>query len=92
MYMDNDITKEQWLSKQKEYANKLEQLEKHVLSSEQGDEIFINEGKKIIELVKNTYSLYLSQNAEEKKKLLETIFWNITLDGENVHYEYKRPL
>ena len=48
-------------------------------------------GGELLELLENLYPRYISQNKEEKKKLLKIIFSNLTLEGRNIGYTYKKP-
>ena len=52
---------------------------------------FINEGKNIIDVAKQTYNLYKQQTTEEKRRLLNIIFESITVKDRLIHYTYKKP-
>ena len=55
------------------------------------NEEFINKGKNIIEYSKQAYNLYKNQDIEEKRKLLDILFENITLENRLVKYTYRKP-
>lgn len=60
-YLSENIIKEKWLEKSNAYKIQIEKLkdELNKNKNEKSDTSFINEGKKIIELSKKAYSLYL---------------------------------
>lgn len=91
LYMDGELEKDLWTEKNNEYTKKRIELENKLGNSKNSDEEFLNRGRKIIELSKRTYSLYLKQNDEEKRKMLKILFSNINLTGEKLSYEYNRP-
>lgn len=91
LLVEGKISQEIFDKKNASYDKEIEALEAQIRTSKLEDEIYINEGKKIIEQAKQLYSLYLKQNTYEKRKMLKNIFSNLILDGENLHYEYNRP-
>ena len=52
---------------------------------------YYDEGVKIIETLKNAYWLYKQQPNEEKRKFLNYLLSNCTLEGEKVSYNYNLP-
>ncbi len=91
MHLLGDINKEVWEEKNSQYEKQKDRLQSQINAYKTVDGKFLNEGKKIIELAKHTYSLYSKQNLEEQRKLLKIIFSNFTLNGEKVSYEYNTP-
>ena len=91
LYIDGEIEKDFWTEKNNEYTKKRIELEKQISNYKNSDDDFLNRGIKIIELAKHTYSLYLQQNGEEKRKMLKILFSNTKLVGEKLSYEYNRP-
>lgn len=49
------------------------------------------EGIKILETLKNAYRLYQRQPLSEKRKMLNYLLSNVTLNGEKVSYDYNLP-
>lgn len=90
-FIDGNINKVIYDKKYHELSNQLEKLEEKIKINNSGDKEFINEGQKIIEQAKCLHSVYLKQNKEEKQKMLKTIFQNLWLDGQNLHYTLKKP-
>ena len=52
---------------------------------------FYEEGVRIIETLKNAYWLYKQQPNTEKRKMLNYLLSNCTLEGEKVSYDYNLP-
>lgn len=52
---------------------------------------FYEEGTRIIETLKNAYWLYKRQSISEKRKMLNYLLSNVTLNGEKVSYDYNLP-
>ena len=49
---------------------------------------YYEEGVRIIETLKNAFSLYLQQTPSEKRKMLNYLLSNCTLEDEKVSYNY----
>ena len=52
---------------------------------------YYEEGVRIIETLKNAFSLYLQQTPSEKRKMLNYLLSNCTLEDEKVSYDYNLP-
>lgn len=72
---------------QKEILNIGSQLKAHSNSNYS----YLDQGAKIIELARNAYPMYLQQEPAEKRKLLQILLSNCTLNGCDLHYNYKKP-
>ena len=46
---------------------------------------------RILELAQNAYSFYVKQEPREKRKLLDRLLSNCTLDGLTLYPTYKKP-
>lgn len=91
IYMDGDIEKDVWSKKTIDIDTQLKQLEKQLETMDLSGKQFINEGKNIIDVAKQTYNLYKQQTTEEKRRLLNIIFESITVKDRLIHYTYKKP-
>jgi hypothetical protein len=58
-------------------------------STETGDTAL--DAQKIFELANSAYSLYVSQNSDEKAKLLKLVFSNFSIDAVSVCPTYRKP-
>ena len=74
----------QWKEDQEKISR---QIEKHKKANVNYFEI----GLKIIELSKRLYSAYLEKNNEGKRKILDILLSNCTLNAGNLCYNYRRP-
>ena len=91
IYMEGDIKKDVWTKKTIDIDTQLKQLEKQLETMELSGKQFINEGKNIMDVAKQTYNLYKQQTTEEKRRLLNIIFENITVKDRMLNYTYKKP-
>ncbi len=91
LYMDGQIDKKTWSEKSLYFEEQLTNLQNQLNTQKSKGENFINEGKKIIEVVKHTPSLYLKQNIQEKHKMLKILLSKCTLKDGKLSYEYNRP-
>lgn len=91
IYMEGDIQKDVWTKKTIYIDTQLKQLEKQLEIINLSGKQFINEGTNIIEVAKQTYNLYKQQTTEEKRRLLNIIFENITVKDRVIHYTYRKP-
>ena len=90
MYLDGDITKEEWHDKKQSFNNQLsiyeKQLKRMIICKR-----FIDEGKNIIKLAKTTFDSYKNQSVDEKRKLLHVIFDKFTIENRTVKFTYRKP-
>ena len=52
---------------------------------------YYEEGVRILELLKNAYSLYSKQNNNDKRKMLKYVLSNCTINNKKVSYDYNLP-
>ena len=91
LYMDGDIDKQKWSEKNYQYETEIERYKNELKNFKLTSDEFIDKGKNIIELSKQTYNLYKKQTAEEKRRLLEVMFEQITVENRLIKYTYKMP-
>lgn len=89
--LDGIITEEFWAEKHNEWNNELSILLRKMEMNRNANKDYMDLGIKLLELVENLYSRYISLSQEEKEKTLKIIFQNFYLDGENAGYTYKKP-
>jgi len=70
-----------------EQSTIVEQIERY----KRADGNYVDQGVRIIELAQQAYPLYLRQNASEKRRLLNFVLSNCTLDGLTLYPTYKKP-
>lgn len=89
--LDGEISNEFWRTKKLEWEGKLRENENELHAYTEADKNYYEKGNKIVELVKNTYTTYLSRSNEEKKKLLKILLSNIFLTNGKASYTYNLP-
>ena len=89
--LDGEINKEEWQEKNLKWKEELEEISNKIKSYNVANAKYYEEGIKIIELLKNAYSLYSRQNNTEKRKMLKYVLSNCTIKDEKVSYEYNTP-
>ena len=73
---------------QTEMSNISDQTERH----KNADISYLSQGIHILELVNKAHALYLKQNHSEKRKLLNDLLSNCTMDGVNLYTPiYRKP-
>jgi site-specific DNA recombinase len=90
--LDGNITEDFYLKMFEEYDNKKYDLEfKLNQFSEANTENYIT-AERILKLCRDALELFESSKMEEKRKILNFVFWNLKLDGKNLQYKLKTPL
>ena len=52
---------------------------------------FIEEGAKFLNICTRINELYVLADVNQKQKLINYVLQNLTLESEELHYEYKKP-
>lgn len=89
--LDGLITHEFWLERHNAYAQDIVRLEDASRQHQEGNNDYIENGSRLIELAKNAHRLFISQSPTEQRKLINLVLSNIRLDRGNLHYEHKKP-
>lgn len=85
------ISHEFWQEKHIQYKAELAELDSARKAQEQANIHYLESGVALIELAKNAHGLYSRQSPHEKRRLLDIVLSNCTLEGETLHYTYKKP-
>lgn len=89
--MDKKISDEFWQEKHNKWTQDLLVIQSNITKYEQANINFIEQGENFIKICNNAKDLYKYGNNTEKKQLLNYVLQNLTIDGENVYYDYKSP-
>ena len=89
--LDKKIDDEFWREKHNEWTYEVSECLEKISYYTNANADYMKLGGELLELLENLYPRYISQNKEEKKKLLKIIFSNLTLEGRNIGYTYKKP-
>lgn len=89
--LDKKISDEFWQEKHNKWTQDLLVVQSNITKYEQANINFIEQGENFIKICNNAKDLYKYGNNAEKKQLLNYVLQNLTIDGENVYYDYKSP-
>jgi site-specific DNA recombinase len=89
--LDGKIVEEFWLEKSEEWRGEQQAIREKIHRHENANVNYFDQGVKILELAHRAYPLYLSQNAFEKRKLLDFILSNCTLNDGILCPTYRKP-
>ncbi len=73
-----------WRTEQNQVQNQLSRLE-------HADRDYVDQGSKILELAQHAHSLYVTQCGPEKRRLLNCLLSNCTIDGLTLYPTYRKP-
>ena len=90
-YCDGTIGIKLYQDKSHAWNKNLEEINIKLEALRVANKKYYEEGVKIIEMLKNVYSLYLQQTPSEKRKMLNYLLSNCTLKDGKVSYDYNLP-
>lgn len=90
-YYDDKVTNEFYNEKRIKWTHDLDEVMIKLEALHNTEKKFYEEGVRIIETLKNAYWLYQRQSNSEKRKMLDYLLSNVTLEGEKVSYDYNLP-
>ncbi len=85
------ISKEFWKKKHNEYSLRLNWIQSEIVKMEQDSGENLATAERIIELSQKAYSLYLSRNHHDQRKLLDLVLSNSKLEGQKIHTKLRHP-
>lgn len=89
--LDGKIFEAFWLVKHNEWTEELRTIQNNITAYENANINFIEQGAKFLKICNDVKNLYYYGNNSEKQELMNYVLQNITLDGENLSWEYKAP-
>lgn len=89
--VDGKISEDFWREKTGSWKDKQEKLLVRIKAHKGADTAYLEEGVQILELANRAYSLYLTQSAKEKARLLRAILSNCTLENGTPRFTYRKP-
>lgn len=89
--LDGVITESFWTEKDAQWNKELSTIRAVLQAHEKAGMNYLKEGIKILELCNKAYSLYSSEIAEEKTKILKYLLSNSQLKDGKLSYTYKKP-
>ncbi|HDY90150.1 MAG TPA: recombinase family protein [bacterium] len=89
--LDGNISEEFYKDKVNEWKEEQEKILEQLKNHQNANSNYFAEGIHILELAQKVYSLYLKQKHTEKRKLLNYLLSNCTLDGVSLYPVYRKP-
>ena len=89
--LDRIIDERYWAEVSTKWRAEQDEVRVQINRFEQADRNYVDRGIKIIELDQRAYSLYVEQELSEKRKLLNCVLSNSTLNGPTLCPTYKKP-
>ena len=90
-YYEDKVSAAFYNEKRIKWTQELDEVMIKLEALHNAEKKFYEEGTRIIETLKNAYWLYKRQPISEKRKMLNYLLSNITLNGEKVSYDYNLP-
>ena len=89
--LDGIIDKRYWAEVSTKWRAEQDEVRAQINKFEQADRNYVDQGTKILELAQHAYSLYVGRELSEKRKLLNCVLSNCTLNGLTLYPTYKKP-
>ena len=89
--LEGKISEEFWADKHSKWTQDLYTIKSNIDAIEKSNINFIEQGEKFLKICLEVNDLYKYGDNSEKKQLLNYVLQNLTIEGENIHYEYKKP-
>ena len=86
--LDRSITNSFYEKKRKEYRTKQESLERKMSNTREADETYYINANYVLNLASRARELFESSEPEQKRVLINTALQNLSLDDENLHYDW----
>ncbi len=90
-YYDDLVDAKLYNEKRIQWNKDLDEILIKLEALHHAEQKYYEEGVRIIEILKNAYSLYKQQSPIEQRKLLNYLLSNCTLEGKKVSYDYNLP-
>jgi DNA invertase Pin-like site-specific DNA recombinase len=88
--IDGKISEDFWNSQTKKWADEKENLTIKLLAHQKSDTNYLQNADVVLKLANKAYDLFMKQDAEEKRKLVNLLVSNSTFDGKNLHFTYRK--
>lgn len=91
IYLDEDISKEEYSSIKKDLQTEQVVLEQRIKSVPQNSDEVIITLECLSDVISRLYFIYQSSRIDTKRKILNLVFSNFWLNGSTLSYEIKKP-
>lgn len=90
-YYDDKVDAKFYNEKRLKWTQDLDEIMIKLEALHHAEKKYYDEGVRIVETLKNAYTLYLQQPNSEKRKMLNYLLSNCVLKGRKVSYNYNLP-
>ena len=90
-YYDDKVDAKFYNEKRLKWTQDLDEIMIKLEALHHAEKKYYDEGVRIVETLKNAYTLYLQQPSSEKRKMLNYLLSNCVLKGRRVSYDYNLP-
>jgi site-specific DNA recombinase len=91
LFLDSDISKEEYETKRQQLTQRREDIIKEISGHDKADDSFAKMLVSLVELASNALETFRGSNLEQKRKLINLVFSNLTLKGEKLDYHLRSP-
>jgi hypothetical protein len=91
LFLDRDFSKDEYEIKRKELIEKRQEIVKTIEHYNEADNDAANTLIRLIELASRAGETFKGSTNEEKRKLINQAFVNLTLNGQNLVYTLRPP-
>ena len=91
LLMDEAISKEDHVRKSNQLRKKQADIREQIATLEQTDEAFKENLIRLLNIANNSYRAFKDSSIEQKHKLINFVFSNLTLNGKSLCYTLRKP-
>ena len=89
--LDGNISEDFWAERHNQWTQDLLTIQSNITAYEKASINFIEQGANFLKICYEMHDLYQFGNCTEKRELINYVLQNLKLEGENIHYDYKKP-
>jgi site-specific DNA recombinase len=89
--LSGKISEDYWCRRSREWEEEMIDYRMQISRHEKANFNYYDTGVKILELAKQAHALYLKQNHQERRKLLDQVVLNCTYDRGSLSVSYRKP-
>ena len=89
--VEGRLSTETWMQRSAEWEAEREEVNRQLAVHERAQANYLAAGVKLIELAQVAYTLYVSRNPRQQRRLLDFVLSNCVLVGRSVRYDFRLP-
>lgn len=91
LLIDKAISRDEYDARRAELYVSKNQIDKELLANREGDDSFKDTMLLILEIITKAPRIFAGSDASEKRKIMNLVFSNLSLDGPTLYYSYRKP-